>query len=179
MIEEVTPLTIHGGTLRVVARKVIGQLKIDQPASTRRSEVKTLLTEEDKWGVRDPRFYQGFGAKVERLRAELLKLLEELKSQGKRIAVYGASAKGATLMNYFGLGRDLLDFVVDRSTFKQGRYTPGTHLPIYSPGKLIQSMPDYVLLLTWNFSNEILEQQSEYRQRGGRFIIPIPEVKTV
>jgi len=179
MIEEVTPLTIHGGTLRVVARKVIGQLKLDQPASTRRSEVKSLLTEEDKWGVRDPRFYQGFGAKVERLRAELLKLLEELKSQGKRIAVYGASAKGATLMNYFGLGRDLLDFVVDRSTFKQGRYTPGTHLPIYSPGKLIQSMPDYVLLLTWNFSNEILEQQSEYRQRGGRFIIPIPEVKTV
>jgi SAM-dependent methyltransferase len=179
MIEEVTPLTIHGGTLRVVARKVTGQLKMDQPASARRSKVKSLLTEEDKWGVRDPRFYQGFGAKVERLRGELVKLLEELKSQGKRIAVYGASAKGATLMNYFGLGRDLLDFVVDRSTFKQGRYTPGTHLPIYSPGKLIQSMPDYVLLLTWNFSNEILEQQSEYRQRGGRFIIPIPEVKTV
>src|SRR6185295_8588168 len=98
---------------------------------------------------------------------------------GKRIAVYGASAKGATLMNYFGLGRGTLDFVVDRSTFKQGRYTPGTHLPIYSPDKLVREMPDYVLLLTWNFGDEILEQQSEYRKRGGRFIIPIPEVKTV
>ena len=183
MIQDVTRLAIHGGTLLILACKVNDQRKLDhgqdQTANNRSREVKGLLEEENLWGVRDPHFYQGFGAKVERLRRELLELLDELKAQGKRIAVYGASAKGATLMNYFGLGRETLDFVVDRSTFKQGRYTPGTHLPIYSPEKLVQAMPDYVLLLTWNFGDEILEQQSEYRQRGGRFIIPIPEVKTV
>jgi hypothetical protein len=124
-------------------------------------------------------FYQGFGAQVERVRRELLTLLGELKAQGKRIAVYGASAKGSTLLNYFGVGRETLDFVVDRSTVKQGYHTPGTHLRIHAPEKLLEAMPDYVLLLTWNFADEILEQQSEYRRRGGRFIIPIPEVKIV
>ena len=82
-------------------------------------------------------------------------------------------------MNYFGIGREGLDFVVDRSTYKQGRYTPGTHLPIYAPEKLLESMPDYVLLLTWNFADEILEQQAEYRRCGGRFIIPIPGLRVV
>jgi len=115
-----------------------------------------------------------------RLRRELLQLLGELKAQGKRIAVYGASAKGSTLLNYFGIGRETLDYVVDRSTTKQGYYTPGTHLRIHPPAKLIEEeAPDYALLLTWNFAEEILDQQAEYRRRGGRFIIPIPEVRVV
>jgi hypothetical protein len=116
---------------------------------------------------------------VKQLRDELVSLLRELKTEDKRIAVYGASAKGSTLLNYCGLGTETLDYVVDRSTVKQGRYTPGSHLKIYAPEMLLEDMPDYVLLLTWNFADEILEQQSEYRARGGRFIVPVPSVKVL
>ena len=108
-----------------------------------------------------------------------LELLRALKGEGKRIAVYGASAKGSTLLNYFGIGSETLEFVVDRSSVKQGHLTPGTRLPIFPPDKLVEAMPDYVLLLTWNFADEILEQQAEYRRRGGRFIIPVPDVRVV
>ncbi len=117
--------------------------------------------------------------KVDSLRQQLVQMLADLKADGKSIAAYGASAKGSTLLNYFGIGRETIDFVLDRSPIKQGLYTPGTHLPIYGPEKLLDAMPDYVLLLTWNFAPEILAQQAEYRRRGGRFIIPIPEVTVV
>jgi len=167
-IEDVKRLDIHGGTLRIYARK----------QNTQRAAIDTMLAEESAW-VGNAEFYRRFGEKVERLRGELVTMLSELKAEGKRIAVYGASAKGSTLMNYFGLGSPTLDFVVDRSTIKQGHYTPGTHLPIYSPAMLLEEKPDYVLLLTWNFADEILQQQAEYRKQGGRFIIPIPELKVV
>jgi hypothetical protein len=112
---------------------------------------------------------------VEGLKNTLLEMIRQFKSQGKRVAAYGASAKGSTLLNYCGIGRETLEFVADRSTAKRGRFTPGTHLPIVSPDLLLLEQPEYTLLLTWNFAEEILKQTSEYRRLGGRFIIPIPE----
>jgi hypothetical protein len=150
-----------------------------RPQEDRPPSVARLLQEEKEWGVEQEDFYRGLDAEVERLRDELVSLLRDLKARGETIAVYGASAKGSTLLNYFGIGKETLDFVVDRSTVKQGHYTPGTHLPIYAPEKLLEVMPAYVLLLTWNFAEEIMAQQKAYRRRGGHFIIPIPEVEVV
>lgn len=170
IIQDVERLGIHGGTLRIYAGK-------DEAAVA--PGVRQLLRDESELGVGNMEFYRGFGAGVESLRGELLALLREIKSASQLIAAYGASAKGSTLLNYFGIGPETLDFVVDRSAVKQGLYTPGTHLLIHAPEKLLEAMPAYTLLLTWNFADEILEQQAEYRRRGGRFIIPIPEVKTI
>ena len=160
-------LGIHGGSLRVQAARA-GAL---QP----RPAVARLLEEENSRGIGRLPFYKGFARRVETLKETLVGLLCDLKRSGKRLAAYGAAAKGSTLLNYMGIGRELLDFVADRSTYKQGRYMPGVSLPIVPPETLLTAMPDYVLLLVWNFAGEILEQQAEYRKRGGKFILPLPE----
>jgi SAM-dependent methyltransferase len=162
-------IPVHGGSLRLFIEKGFSA----GPSG------KTLLEEEKSLGMLEHRYYAGFAAKVEKLRRELRALLARLKVEGKRVAAYGASAKGSTLLNYFGIGAAELDYVVDRSTEKQGRYTPGTHLPILPPAHLLQDRPDYVLLLTWNFQDEILAQQAAYRSGGGKFIVPIPELRIV
>jgi len=167
---DVERLPIHGGSLRVFVQHE------GMPVEDR---VPQLLAEESAWGVHDFAFYRDFGERIETLKRDVVTFLAHLKQHGKRIAVYGASAKGSTLLNCFGIGAETLDFVVDRSTVKQGLYTPGTRLPIYPPAKLLETMPDYVLLLSWNFADEVLAQQAEYRQRGGQFILPIPEVRVV
>ena len=162
---------IHGGSLRVRVQHA--------GAAAPREEVARLLEEERAWGVGEIGFYRDFAARVEQLRESLRGLLSDLKGQSARVAAYGAAAKGSTLLNYFRIGRETLDFVADRSTYKQGRLMPGARIPVVEPGRLLAEQPDYVLLLTWNFADEILEQQAEYRRRGGRFIIPVPEVRIV
>lgn len=170
-VVDVERVPIHGGSLRVTAAHA-GAAPVSRA-------VTRLLGEEREWGVDRPDFYRGFARRVDELKQELCARLAALKSAGKRVAAYGASAKGSTLLNYFGIGRETLDYVADRSPHKQGRLTPGTHLPIVPPERLAEDVPDYVLLLTWNFADEIITQQAEYRRRGGKFLVPIPELRVV
>lgn len=171
IVADVKLVPLHGGSLQLyVAKEAFAQ-----PSRA----VQMMIADEVAWGVENYETYQDFQQRVEHLKDVLTGVLSDLKQAGKRIAVYGASAKGSTLMNYFGLTAETLEYVVDRSSVKQGYFTPGNQLPIYAPEKLVEDMPDYVLLLTWNFEAEILQQQAEYRQRGGRFIVPVPDVRIV
>jgi len=168
-LADVQHLPIHCGTLRVFVRKATAE---GPPES-----VHGILKRERTLGVTKLPFYQDFGSRVERLREKLVRMLDIIKTEGKSIVGYGAAAKGSTLLNYCGIGPDTLDYVVDHSTVKQGRYTPGSHLLIEPPEKLLETMPDYTLLLAWNCAEQILAREAEYLRLGGRFIIPVPEPK--
>jgi hypothetical protein len=160
---------LHGGTLRWHIQH------FEQPTD----RLKQQLEEESSAGISSPEYYRDFGARVVGVRSDLLALVRSLQANGASVAAYGAAAKGATLLNYVGLGTDMIEFVVDRNTHKQGLLMPGTHQPIYDPTQLLEAQPDYTLLLAWNFEREILEQQEEYLRRGGRFIRPVPTPQVV
>ena len=168
-LNDLKHLSIHGGSLR---------LYVEKSENVSPSVRDALQTEADD-RVNQIDYYRDFADRVQQIRSSLRSLLQELRQQGSRIAAYGAAAKGSTLINYTGIGRDVLDFVVDRNTHKQGLFMPGQHIPILATDALVARKPDYVLLLAWNFADEILEQQSAYRKMGGRFIIPVPHPQVV
>lgn len=168
-LNEIKHLAIHGGSLRLYVEKQerVGASVLDQ------------LEHEKSRGIDAIDYYRDFSTTVDKLKVELSGLLRRLKADGATIAAYGAAAKGATLINTVGIGRDLIDFVVDRNTHKQGKCMPGQRIPIRPTEALLEAQPDYVLVLAWNFIDEIMAQQSEYRARGGKFIVPVPTPRIV
>ncbi len=163
---------IHGGSLRMHA----GHKEVHQNHS---AQVLDWAAEEKSKGFTSFGRYEQLAKSVERSRESLLDLLTELKAEGKTVAGYGAAAKGNTLLNYCQITTDLLPYVVDKNPMKLGMYTPGMHIPVLPVSTLLEQQPDYLLILAWNFGEEIMRQQSEYKARGGKFIIPIPETVVV
>ena len=173
LLFDVEELPSHGGSLRIYARHE------RHGALTVADAVPALRERERALGYRGLERYRGFGQQVQSAKRQLLAFLIEAKQQGKRIAGYGAPGKGNTLLNYCGIRTDFLDFTVDANPYKQGKYTPGTHIPILEPDALRREKPDYVLILPWNLSEEIMAQAAYIREWGGRFVVPIPSVQVL
>jgi SAM-dependent methyltransferase len=168
---DVEELPTHGGSLRIYARHIEDRSK----ALTDRA--KELKAQEEVVGTTDLAYYRSFAEQVYETKRRLLDFLIAAKRKGKSIAGYGAPGKGNTLLNYCGIRTDFLDFTVDRNPYKQGKFLPGTHIPIYAPDTIMETKPDYVLILPWNLRDEIMDQLSYIRSWGGQFVVPIPDVK--
>jgi SAM-dependent methyltransferase len=166
---DVEELSTHGGSIRIFARHSADDSK---PVSDR---VRELRRRELSLGFDRLETYQSFGEQVKATKRQLLSFLIALKDKGKTIAGYGAPGKGNTLLNYCGIGPDFLAYTVDRSPYKQGKYTPGMHIPIRSPDEIRRTKPDYLLILPWNLKDEIVAQMGLIREWGGQFIVPIPK----
>ena len=165
---DVEELSTHGGSLRIYARH---QEDTSKPVGSR---VTQLLSHELEMGFGRIERYLGFRQQVEDTKRRLLAFLIDAKRAGRSVAGYGAPGKGNTLLNYCGIRTDFLEYTVDRSPHKHGKFTPGTHIPIFAPDRIDQTRPDYVLILPWNFKDEIVAQMSYIREWGGQFIVPIP-----
>ena len=169
---DVEEVPTHGGSLRIFARHAENGAR---PAVTDR--VLRMKEKEGSFGLTEMATYKAFGEKVKRTKRKLLKFLIDAKDAGKSVAGYGAAAKGVTLVNYCGVREDLVDYVVDKSPYKQNHFMPGVRIPIYGPEKIYETRPDYILILPWNLKKEISEQMAGVRKWGGKFVVPIPEVQ--
>jgi SAM-dependent methyltransferase len=167
---DVEELSTHGGSLRVYACR--------SEARTHKVEasVAKVISDEKSAGLASIEGYESFAQQVKQTKWALVEFLMTAAKQGKRVAGYGAPGKSATLLNYCGIGRDLIEYTVDRSPYKQGRFLPGSHIPIYHPDRIRETKPDYVVILPWNLKDEILSQLQYIREWGGRFVVPIPNV---
>lgn len=170
---DVEELPTHGGSLRIYGRHTDDQSK---PVGER---ILELRSREEGAGLKSMNYYATFGEQVKETKRKLLEFLIQAKRAGKTIAGYGAPGKGNTLLNYCGIRTDFIDYTVDRNPYKQGKFLPGTHIPIYAPEKIRETKPDYLLILPWNFKDEILAQNAFIREWGGQFVLPIPEVTVV
>ncbi len=172
-IFDVEELPTHGGSLRIYARHAADAAKpvTERARSLRRREIDA--------GMLRIETYARFEEQAKETKRKLLDFLIAAKRGGKRIAGYGAPGKGNTLLNYCGIRTDFVDFTVDRNPYKQGKYLPGTHIPIHHPDRIREARPDYVLILPWNFKDEIIEQMAHVREWGGKFVVPIPEVRVL
>lgn len=170
---DVEELSTHGGSLRVYACRAEDQTHRVEPA------VRELIAEEERVGLASSEGYQSFAQRVKETKIALVDFLLTAARQGKSVAGYGAPGKSATLLHYCGIGKDLIEYTVDRSPYKQGRFLPGSHIPIYHPDRIRETKPDYVVILPWNLKNEIMEQLQFIREWGGRFVVPIPKAAIV
>lgn len=157
----------HGGSIRVFAAREKSLHKIS-------NSVARLLKKETELGLDDLKTYRSFAQRIKKNKMQLKKLLKGLKKGGSKIAGFGAPAKGNTLLNYFKIGTETLDYIVEDSIPKQGLFTPGMHIPVVSPAKLNKNRPDYIFILAWNFAEPIMARLESYKKKGGRFIIPVP-----
>jgi SAM-dependent methyltransferase len=167
---DVEELPTHGGSLRVYASRVEDKAHPEQPS------VSALLEQEKKRGLDSIGGYEGFARQVKDTKVALLEFLLSASREGKTVAGYGAPGKSATLLHYCGVGKDLIQYTVDRSPHKQGRFLPGTHIPIFHPDRIRETHPDYVLILPWNLRDEILQQLQYVREWGGHIVVPIPKI---
>ena len=168
---DVEEIPTHGGSLRIYA---CHDQDASKPIGDRARELKSR---EETLGFGRLNHYRSFGPQVEETKHKLLSFLISAKQEGKRIVGYGAPAKGNTLLNYCGVRTDLIDYTVDRSPHKQGYFLPGVHIPIYAPDRIRQTRPDYLLILPWNIREEVMQQLHFIREWGGKFVVPIPEVR--
>jgi SAM-dependent methyltransferase len=167
---DVEELSTHGGSLRVYASRAENTTHQIQPSVAR------LIEAEKKAALASPEGYEHFAEQVKETKFVFVEFLLSAARQGKKVAGYGAPGKSATLLHYCGIGKDLIEYTVDRSPFKQGRFLPGSHIPIYHPDRIRETKPDYLVILPWNLKDEIMEQLQFIREWGGRFVIPIPKV---